>query len=169
MRKMNKKGSLFDSITGLARFFIIAILMVSMFYLITTVADMNVFNTATSSAIVTEYTTNTLPIFDYIVPVLVIAFMTVSLLLTFNLPSNPTFFIYNIFLLIFGLTVSAGISNNWTDYVMSSSVLSTVSGSFTLTNYIMDKLPFLIAIFGLAMILVMLHLKSKTGDTSEFQ
>lgn len=158
---MNKKGSIFDLITGLGFFLAAVILMVAMYMIVQEMAAIPAFNTAASNAIM-QSAVSASKTFDFVAVMFFFGFIIGSTILVFFLRTSPLFLPFNLFVYIVGLILAVGISNSYETFLtLSQGTLTTALDAFTLSNFLLQNLPIVYGVFGLILFLFLFFIKPR--------
>jgi len=92
--------------------------------------------------------------------------LLISIIITaFLVDVHPAFMIVYFVVLIFAVILSVLFSNGFESFADSSTLASTVTSDFTMTQYLMDKLPMLTLIVGLVgMVIMFAKMRRAGGD-----
>jgi F0F1-type ATP synthase assembly protein I len=106
-------------------------------------------------------------IFDYGMLLIVIG-MTIGLIITsLFIPSHPVFMVINIIGLIFLVFIAAVLSNIYSDIAQTDSISSNMNNSdgsytFTRTNFVIERLPW-ICVVVVALVTIIMYAKGAVG------
>ncbi|HEC72258.1 MAG TPA: hypothetical protein ENI36_01480 [Thermoplasmatales archaeon] len=85
----------------------------------------------------------------------VIGYIIAIVITAMNIRSHPVFAIFALILLIVLGVVSVYLSNTYRTFITSTADLSSVADDFTMYNFIMDKLPYIIVSLGIVFIIIL--------------
>lgn len=119
-------------------------------------------NFATSTTIITQ-TESAIKNFDYIFVILLSMLIVSSVISAFFIRSHPIFFIVTTLLLFIFLIPAAALSNAFEKFAAQEKV-ATAMTSFTIIDYFMDKLPWILFISFILIMVVLFLYKGPGGD-----
>jgi len=156
-KRMNKKGNAFD---------VIYIMMILFLMAVVTLIAVTVYNAWDGSGKVTSSTGNialqkantTLTALDGIFAFVIVMLFILVIISSFMINTHPAFFVVTLILLIIAIILAVQFSNIYEQ--ISEGELEDESSRYSIMSYMLDKLPFIIAVI-IITIAVVLYAKAK--------
>lgn len=154
---MNKKGFIGDHMLYLIMLFVIALMMVPIWYMVSS------YNTAWQNAdnipdgsknIMSNFSSRFVSVWDGWYLLLVVGYGLVTILIGFALRAHPAFAMFSvIFLIIMGI-VAVHFSNAFYD-VSQDVVLTSYASEFTFMSLLATRLPHIVVALGIVFIIIL--------------
>lgn len=162
---MNRRGSVLDMFVSISLLFaaIIAIVVVYIAYdAFNDVVQENDAFGENGQAVMEEQYSRFDNVFDGVIVTLFFGMIIVTLIISWVIPSNPTFYFFMIVLLIILAVIGAYLSNAWGDATSGEDTFGLSSQNFPMSSFVFDNLFTIILISG---VLVTIIFFAKPGST----
>jgi hypothetical protein len=164
---MKKKGFIGDLLSYIIVLFLLAIVIVVIYYALTQINSAWQGNTGIQSQpkqMLSDYKNSFVGTFDFFYLFLVVGYFIIIIITAYYLRSHPMFaFLAIIIMVVFGI-VATHFSNAFFD-VSSTAAFSASAGEFTFLSFFGLRLPHLVIILGVIFIIIMFAKSQNQGAT----
>jgi len=164
--KINKKGSALDLVLAVPEIFYVCLVAVCMVFVVLTVLNLTVWDTPTSSSIVSTAETDIVPKYDLVVVSLAIGSFLIPIVLAFFIKTHPIFWVFTFISLAVGFVLTVIVSNVYQDNIQTITELSGALDIMPKTNLFFLYLPIIYFVFACLLLLFMFFVKP-TGQLAE--
>lgn len=154
--RLNKKGSIADSIlvvTFLFVFLIISIIGYSLLDNMNTVVQASPDMGNQSKAIMSSHTARLPTYLDGLFMFMFVTFWALVIIASFMIDSHPIFFIFTLIIMIFIFITAALLANSYTDFVDNPDISSLVT-NFPMSHYVISHYLIFAVLVGFTMLFV---------------
>ena len=153
----SKKGYIFDVLTIVVFLFVVGIVILGMYHVMSSVNTQFAANPSIatdSKTILSNYTTNYIKLYDGLFLALLVALTLGAVVSAFFIDTHPVLLPFMLILIAIFIFVSAGLANAFY-HVESQSMFSSFAESFVGMHFVMNHLAYYAMITGIAIVIAL--------------
>ena len=156
----SKKGQLGDTFVIMGSLLAFDIVIVLCYFISSSMKPE--LDTALNQTTITTQTTDSLKTFDIMFPLVLLGLLIFSVISAFYISSHPAFFFIGIFLIVIAIIAAVAFENMYSQFRDSPEIIA-YSADFPITNWIINKLPFLAVIISIIIMVAVFAKPAGTG------